>query len=56
MNSVPGTEIACQKDDSDVATSVNFGVASFFSWLKSVCSPEVGTTRIRGPLKTIASF
>ena len=36
-------------DDSDFATSQNYGVASSLSSSKSICYPEVGITRIRGP-------
>jgi hypothetical protein len=38
-----------KKDDSDFATSQNYGVASSLSSSKSICYPEVGITRIRGP-------
>ena len=44
------------RDDSDVATGVNYGVASSSSWCKSVCHPETGMMRTRGPLKITASF
>ena len=37
-----------KKDDSDVATGGNYGVASFSSWSKSTCNFEMGITRIRG--------
>jgi hypothetical protein len=45
-----------KKDNSDVLTGVNYGVASFSSWSKSICNPKIGGTRIRGSPKTIASF
>ena len=38
-----------KNDNSDIANDVNYGVASFLSWWKSVCNPETGITRIRGP-------
>ena len=44
-----------KKRDSDVATSVNYVVASFSSWFKSRCNSEMGITRITGAPKTIAS-
>ena len=31
-------------------------IAAFLRWWKSICIPEMGVTRIRGPLKTTASF
>ena len=37
-----------KKDDSDVATGVNYGVTSFSSWAKSIYNPKMGITRIRG--------
>jgi hypothetical protein len=37
-----------KKDDSDVATGVNYGVTSFLSWAKSIYNPKMGITRIRG--------
>ena len=45
-----------KKDDTDAATGVSYGVASFSSWSKSICNPQMGFTRIRRPPKTIASF
>ena len=49
MSAVPGTEIACQKDDSEVATGVYYGVdASFSSWPNSVCNPETGISILTG--------
>ena len=44
------------KDNSNVANSVDYGVASISSWSKSKYIPEMGITRIRGPPKTTASF
>jgi hypothetical protein len=43
-------------DDSDVATGMNYGVASFSSWSKSTCNPKTGLVRIRGSPKTTASI
>jgi hypothetical protein len=37
-----------KKVDFDVATNVKYGVASFFSWFKSICNEETGITRIGG--------
>lgn len=42
---------------SDVAIDVNSAVHAFsLSWSKSVCNPKTGTTRIRGPRKTMIPF
>ena len=48
--------IRIKKDDYDVVTNVNYGVALFPSWAKSICNGEMGITRIRAPPTTIASF
>ena len=40
----------------NVATGMNYGVASSLSWSKSICCPEMGIMRIRGPLKTTVDF
>ena len=32
----------CKKDDSNVATNMNHGIASSCSWFKSICNPEMG--------------
>ena len=45
-----------KKEEFYVATGVSNGGASFLSWSKSIWHPETGIMRIRGPLKTIASF
>jgi hypothetical protein len=45
-----------KKDDYGVAISAHYGVASFSSWSKVICNPDTGIARIRGPLKTNASF
>ena len=46
-----------RKDNLDAVTGVNYGVdASFSSCCKCICGPQTGIMRIRGPLKTIASF
>ena len=42
------------KRGSNVATGVNYGVASSSSSSDSKCNPATGIMRIRGPLKTIA--
>jgi hypothetical protein len=45
------------KNDFDVTTDVNYGVASFSSWTKSIiCNPKTSTMRIGGPPMTNASF
>ena len=31
-----------KKGDSDVVAGVNYGVASFSSWSKSICNPQNG--------------
>ena len=41
-----------RRDDCDVATGVNFGVASTSNWSMSICDREMGIRRIRGPPKT----
>lgn len=48
--------VCCTRDDSDVATGMNFGVTSSSSWSNSVCNPKLGITRIRGLSKTTTSF
>ena len=40
----------------DVVVGVKYGVVSSWSWSKFICDPEMGTTEIRGVLKTTASF
>ena len=40
----------------DVVTDMNYGVASFSNWSKSICTPKTGIVRGKGPLKTLASF
>jgi hypothetical protein len=37
-----------KNDNSDIASGVNYGVASFLSWWKSISNPETDNTRIRG--------
>ena len=44
------------KADSDVATVVNYGVALYSSWSKSICIPKMGSTRNRIRLKTIGLY
>lgn len=41
-----------RRDNSDVATGVNGGVASSSRWSNSICYPETAIPRIRGLLKT----
>ena len=43
-------------DNVDVAIGMNYGVASFFSWFKSICNPKTNIMRIRGPPMTTTSF
>lgn len=46
-----------KKEDSDVATNMNYDVASFFSWSNYICNLETNITRITAPPKeTKASF
>jgi hypothetical protein len=45
-----------RKDKFNVTTGMNYGVASFLSWSKSICNPEIGIIEIRGPLRSNASF
>jgi hypothetical protein len=45
-----------KKDDSDVATGMNYVVPSSSSWYTSTCYLKMAITRIRGPLKTTAFF
>ena len=45
-----------KKDNTDVATGMNYGVASFFSWSKATCNPKWGITRIRGPWQLLPPF
>ena len=40
----------------NVATGMNYGVASSLSWSKSICCPKLCIMRIRGPLKTTVDF
>jgi hypothetical protein len=35
---------------------VNYGFASSSSWSKSICNPEIGILRIRGPLMIAAPY
>ena len=45
------------KDDSNVATGVNYGVdASFSSWPKSICDPKTRIVRIKRTPKTTTFF
>jgi hypothetical protein len=37
-----------KKDESDIATGVNYGAASTWSWFKSMRNHETGITRNRG--------
>ena len=37
------------KDHSNVATDMNYSVASFLSLYKAICNPKMGITRFRGP-------
>ena len=38
-----------KNDRFDVATTMNYGVASFLSWSKSICNPKMGIMRKRVP-------
>lgn len=41
-------EVIPQKADSNIATTVNYGVASFSSWSKAICNLVACFVRIRG--------
>lgn len=45
-----------RKVSSNVATNVNYGVASFLSWPKSMCNPIKGITSIRRPWRLMSPF
>lgn len=45
-----------KEDDSDVAISANYGVASSLNWSMSICNLKTGIMRTRGPSMTTASF
>ena len=40
-----------KQDSSDAATGVNYNVASFSSWSKSICNSETGISKIRATSK-----
>ena len=42
--------------NADIATSVNYGVASFLNWSLSICNCGIYITRIRRPLMIVVSF
>jgi hypothetical protein len=44
------------KDDSDVTTNVNYGIALLSSWSKSICNPIEKMMRITESMKTIPSL
>lgn len=44
------------KNDSNVATGIGYGVASLVSWFEFICDPETSITRMKGHVKTITSF
>ena len=44
-----------KKDDSDVATGMNDGVASFSSWSISIRNPEKHLMRIKGAVETTST-
>ena len=45
-----------KNDDDDVANGVDYGVASFSSWFKSICNPVTCIRRIKGSPTTIVSY
>ena len=45
-----------RKIRSNVDTNVNYGVASFLSWSKSICNSKKGITRIRRPQRLLSPF
>ena len=49
MPHVRGRKKERKKDDSDVATDVDYGVALFSSWSKSISNPETAIREIEPP-------
>lgn len=45
-----------EEDNSNIATIVDYDVASFLSCSKSICNFGIGISRIRGPLMTTTFF
>ena len=45
-----------EKKKNDVATSVNYGVAFFSNWFKSIYNPDTSNTKMRFLPNTTASF
>jgi hypothetical protein len=43
-------------DDSDVATGVNYGVASSSSWSKSAYNPKKVSRELEGPQRLLPPF
>jgi hypothetical protein len=52
---IKGEASLSRRDDSDVVTSMNYGVALFWSWSKSMCNPKMADiTRISGPQRLLS--
>ena len=45
-----------RKDDSDIATGVTYGVASFSSWSKSTFNLETASQELEGPRRPLPPF
>ena len=43
-----------KKDDSNIATILNYDVASSLSWSKFICNPEMGITRVKGSQRLLS--
>ena len=48
--------ISSMKEDSDVATNVNYGVALILSWYIPTCNSEMGIMRINAPQRLLPQF
>ena len=55
MNSIDGKCKERKKDDSNIATHVNYGVASFLSSSKSLCNLEMALQELEGPQRLLPS-
>jgi hypothetical protein len=45
-----------KKDDSNIATILNYDVASSSSWFKSIYNLEMGITRVKGSQRLLPPF
>jgi hypothetical protein len=55
MNSIDGKCKERKKDDFDVATHVNYGVASFLSSSKSLCNLEMALRELEGSQRLLST-